>query len=141
MVRHGYDRGPDAQIASEIHPESRGAGSSMAPDHSSQLQACLARFQQGDRAAGEELIEAACDRLALTHNMLRGDRLRRWEETDDVLQQSLVRLHQTLANIQPETVRDFMRLAAWHIRLVLISLAALLRQPWSGRESLQRPQR
>jgi RNA polymerase sigma factor (sigma-70 family) len=70
------------------------------------------------------LIDASCDRLrALAHKMLRGDRLRRWEETDDVLQQALVRLHQTLAEIQPETVRDFMRLAAWHIRLVLISLA------------------
>ena len=32
-----------------------------------------------------------------------------WEQTDDVLQQSLVTLHRTLANIQPPTVRDFLR--------------------------------
>ena len=35
----------------------------MGADRTTQLQAYIARLQQGDEAAREELIEAACDRL------------------------------------------------------------------------------
>lgn len=96
----------------------------MGDDRTTYLRACVNRLRDGDPTAREELIEAACERLrALARAMIRGDRLRRWEETDDVLQQSLLRLHRALAEVKPATVREFMRLAAWHIRMVLIQMA------------------
>jgi RNA polymerase sigma-70 factor (ECF subfamily) len=89
------------------------------------LQRCLERLQRGDESARKELLEAACDRLAqLTRAMLRGyRRLKRWEETDDVLQGALIRLHRALETVTPPTPRDFYRLAALQVRRELIDLA------------------
>jgi RNA polymerase sigma-70 factor (ECF subfamily) len=50
-------------------------------------------------------------------------RLRRWEQTDDVLQNALVRLHRSLEDVAPPSLRDFYRLAALQIRRELIDLA------------------
>jgi RNA polymerase sigma-70 factor (ECF subfamily) len=49
--------------------------------------------------------------------------LRRWEETDDLLQAALLRLHRSLAEVRPESVRHFDNLAAVQIRRELIDLA------------------
>ena len=96
----------------------------MRTDRTTQLQACLDRLQRGDEAAREELTEAACERLrVLAHQMLRGDRLRRWEATDDIVQQMLISLHRALHEIHPPTVRAFMGLATLHIRRILTNLA------------------
>jgi RNA polymerase sigma factor (sigma-70 family) len=93
-------------------------------DHSTQLQVWIDRVCQGDLAAREELIAATCERLRkLAHGMLARDRVRRWEQTDDVLQQALVRVHRELANVQPKTVREYLHFAGFHIRRVLIELA------------------
>jgi RNA polymerase sigma-70 factor (ECF subfamily) len=82
-------------------------------------------MRKGDVTARNEVIAHACDRLrTLTHRMLRGfKRVRRWAETDDVLQNSLLRLHRALAEIQPETPRQFYALAARQIRRELLDLA------------------
>ncbi len=96
----------------------------MSIDHTTQLQIWVDRLQQGDDAARERLIAAACDRLRrLAHNMLSHDRVRRWEETDDVLQRALVRVHRELESVHPQTVRDFLRFAGFQIRRVLIELS------------------
>ena len=56
--------------------------------------------------------------------MLRtNQRVRRWTETDDVLQNSLIRLHRSLAEVRPESARQFYGLATTHIRRELIDLA------------------
>jgi RNA polymerase sigma-70 factor (ECF subfamily) len=49
--------------------------------------------------------------------------VRRWEETDDLLQAALVRLHRSLAEVRPESVRHFDNLAAAQVRRELIDLA------------------
>ena len=49
--------------------------------------------------------------------------MRRWEETDDVLQNALVRLRRALEHTSPESVRSFVNLAAVQIRRELIDLA------------------
>jgi RNA polymerase sigma-70 factor (ECF subfamily) len=49
-------------------------------------------------------------------------RLRRWEQTDDVLQNALLRLHRSLAEVRPESVRHFIGLAATQIRRSLMDL-------------------
>jgi len=49
--------------------------------------------------------------------------VQRWSDTDDVLQNSLLRLHRALATVQPESVRKFYGLASTQIRRELIDLA------------------
>jgi RNA polymerase sigma factor (sigma-70 family) len=48
--------------------------------------------------------------------------LRRWEQTDDVVQGAALRLHQTLQKIRPATVREFCGLVALHVRRELVDL-------------------
>jgi RNA polymerase sigma-70 factor (ECF subfamily) len=93
--------------------------------HTTRLHGWLAEMRKGDVTARNEVIAHACDRLrTLTRRMLRGfRRVRRWAETDDVLQNSLLRLHRALAEVQPETPRQFYALAAQQIRRELLDLA------------------
>jgi RNA polymerase sigma-70 factor (ECF subfamily) len=83
------------------------------------------RLHQGDESARQELLNCACERLTrLTRHMLRGyPKVRRWEETDDVVQNALMRLYRTLAEVKPKSATDFYRLAALNIRRELLDLA------------------
>jgi RNA polymerase sigma factor (sigma-70 family) len=94
------------------------------PDSTTKLQHWLDKMREGDAAAGEVLVQHACERLRrLTRKMLHGyPALHRWEQTDDVLQNALMRLHRAIGKIQPETVRGFFQLAAKLIRWELIGL-------------------
>ena len=94
------------------------------PDSTTQLQHWLDQARQGGAKASEALVQHACERLRhLTSKMLHGyPAVHRWEQTDDVLQNALLRLHRTLAKVQPETVRGFFQLAAKLIRHELIDL-------------------
>jgi RNA polymerase sigma-70 factor (ECF subfamily) len=49
--------------------------------------------------------------------------VRRWEQTDDVLQNAVLRLCRALQDVQPQTPRDFLGLATLQIRRELIDLA------------------
>jgi RNA polymerase sigma-70 factor (ECF subfamily) len=99
-----------------------------AEGHTTVLQRWLDRMRQGDEVAfneaRNEVINHAQGRLeVLTRRMLRHyPRLRRWEQTGDVLQNAVLRLHRSLAAIRPESVRQFYGLAAAHIRRELIDL-------------------
>lgn len=90
-----------------------------------QIESCLRRLQAGDESARKELIDCACNRLErLTRKMLRNwERVHRWEQTGDVLQNALLRLYRALAVARPATVVDFFRLAALNIRRELFDLA------------------
>lgn len=93
--------------------------------HSTQLQALIDLAAAGHSEAYGELISQASTRLLrLTRKMLRGfPRLRRWEETDDVFQTAALRLHRSLSQVQPTSVREFFGLATLQIRRTLIDLA------------------
>jgi RNA polymerase sigma-70 factor (ECF subfamily) len=97
----------------------------MAEHQTTRMQLCLDRLQAGDHAARGELLAAAGDRLSrLTRAMLRDyQRVRRWEETADVLQNALLRLHRALEAVTPASLREFYRLAALQVRRELIDLA------------------
>ncbi len=97
----------------------------MADAGATQLQHCLDRLRAGDESARNELLQRAQERLLrLTRKMLKGyRRLKRWEDTDDVLQNALLRLCRHLQETTPHSVRDFFRLAALQIRRELIDLA------------------
>src|SRR5262249_12013271 len=79
----------------------------------------------GDESARKELLNCACARLLqLTRKMLKDyTRLKRWEQTDDVLQNAAVRLYRTLGDVTPATAVDFFRLAALSIRREPLDLA------------------
>lgn len=97
----------------------------MTEHNSLHVARCLDRLRQGDDSARGELLAVARGRLLeLARVMLRGyARLRRWEETDDVLQGALMRLHRALESCQPEAPVGFYRLAATQIRRELIDLS------------------
>jgi RNA polymerase sigma factor (sigma-70 family) len=96
-----------------------------AADPTVQIQTWLDRMQAGDAAARDGLLGYACDRLRLlTRKMLKGfDRVKRWEQTDDVFQNALLRLWTALVQVRPRSVQAFFGLAALQIRRELIDLA------------------
>ncbi|MEL6896049.1 MAG: sigma-70 family RNA polymerase sigma factor [Planctomycetota bacterium] len=60
---------------------------------------------------------------AIVRRMLRDfPRLQRWEQTDDVFQTSMIRLHQSISSAQPRNVREFVGLAATQIRRTLLDM-------------------
>src|SRR5438876_7927426 len=96
-----------------------------ASPQSEQLQLWIDRMQAGDPSAREQLLGHACERLRrLTRKMLKDfGRVKRWELTDDVLQNALLRLWTALGKVTPRDARDFYALAALQIRRELIDLA------------------
>jgi RNA polymerase sigma factor (sigma-70 family) len=97
----------------------------MAADTTLHIQQGLDRLQAGDEAARKELLNIACERLQrLTRKMLRSDgRLKRWEETDDVFHNAMLRLCRALQTVTVSSPREFFRLAALQVRRELIDLA------------------
>lgn len=97
----------------------------MALDDSTQLQRLLDRYLTDEPGAFDALIDYATLRLrALARKMLaRYPHVRRWEETDDVMQAALLRLHRSLSEVRPENKRAFFGLAATQMRRTLIDLA------------------
>jgi RNA polymerase sigma-70 factor (ECF subfamily) len=94
-------------------------------DQSAAIQGWIDRLRDGEPSARAALLECARRRLArLTRKMLRGyPGVGRWEETDDVLQNAMIRLDRALQAVVPPTPRDFFRLAAAQIRRELLDLA------------------
>jgi RNA polymerase sigma factor (sigma-70 family) len=82
------------------------------------IQACLEKLRRGDLKARDELIGLACRRLTvLTRKLLNDfDRLRRFEQTEDLSQNAALRLHRALEQVQPGSVPEFFGLAALKIR-------------------------
>lgn len=90
-----------------------------------ELQACLDRLAAGDTKAREAIIQMAQERLTcLARRMLRNfPRVRRWEQTDDVYQNAMVRLHSALQTVTPHTTEEFLKFAALQLRRELIDLS------------------
>lgn len=114
------------------HPSQHRGGRPIAPqvketlvdEGDQKLVDCLARWRQGDSQARDELLSYSCERLRkLASQMLRGyPNLQRWEQTGDVLQNAMLRLHRSLGEVKPESTAHFFRLAALQIRRELIDL-------------------
>ena len=87
-------------------------------------QQLLNRLAAGDNQAREVLISHSMERLRrLARKMLRGrPAVHRWDDTDDVLQNSLLRLNRALKTVSPESPQRFIGLAATQIRRELIDL-------------------
>ncbi len=89
------------------------------------MQQLLPRLVAGDDGAIDALLRHYGERLTLLTRRMLGDyrRVRRWAETDDVLQNALVRLVSALRSVKPQSSRDFLALATLQIRRELIDLA------------------
>ncbi|MCD0463070.1 LamG-like jellyroll fold domain-containing protein [Roseiconus lacunae] len=92
--------------------------------HTTELQNWL-NLANAEGELRAEIIEHTLDRLRVLASKMLGrfPRVRRWAETDDVLQDSIIRLHRALAEVRPESPRQFYGLAATQIRRELIDLA------------------
>jgi RNA polymerase sigma-70 factor (ECF subfamily) len=84
-------------------------------------------------AARAALVGIAAERMqALARRMLGGSpQVRRWTETDDVVQNAMVRLYRALGGVIPNDPQHFVRLAALQVRRELIDLTRRLRNPES----------
>jgi RNA polymerase sigma-70 factor (ECF subfamily) len=97
--------------------------------NTAQLNVWVDRLRAGDRAAADELPRTVCGRLErLARKMLqRFPDVRRWAETGDLLQNSLVRLLRAPEEVRPGSVRDFFGLAGEQMRRELLDLARRFR--------------
>lgn len=88
------------------------------------MNALVERMQNGDSEAQDLLLRRVAGRLErLARKMLRSfPAVGRWEQTDDVLQNALVRLLRSLRELKPENTRAFFGLATVHMRRELIDL-------------------
>jgi RNA polymerase sigma factor (sigma-70 family) len=89
------------------------------------MQERLCAAIDGDAAALDALLRHFGERMtALTRRMLGSfERVKRWADTDDVLQNATVRLLSAIREVRPATPRDFLALATLQIRRELIDLA------------------
>lgn len=94
------------------------------PGNTTIIQGLLDRLASGDISAKEELVSHSMERLrGLARKMLgQNPAVRRWNETDDVFQNALVRLMRALETECPESPRRLVGLAATQIRRELIDL-------------------
>jgi DNA-directed RNA polymerase specialized sigma24 family protein len=85
----------------------------------------VSRHRAGDRAALDVLIRRTGKRLERLARKMLGTfpAVQAREETDDVLQNALIRLTRALGSVTPASVRDYYRLAAEELRRELLDLA------------------
>jgi RNA polymerase sigma-70 factor (ECF subfamily) len=97
----------------------------MSESESTILQRDLERLRAGDLAARNALMRRAYLNLQrLARGLLaKFPGVRRWEDTDDVLQAASMRLWRALEEVKPATARHFYSLAAVQLRRELIDLA------------------
>src|SRR5262245_51322154 len=89
------------------------------------MQTWLDRLRAGDESARDELLRHVYGRLQrLARKLLHGyPGVRRWDQTDDVLQNELVRLLRALRVVRSATAREFFALGAEQVRRELLDLA------------------
>jgi RNA polymerase sigma factor (sigma-70 family) len=81
-------------------------------------------FSRGDEQARSALLLHARVRLQKRASQMlrRYPTVKRWEETDDVMQDALIRLNRTLSKVSPQSSLFFWNLAARHINWALLDL-------------------
>jgi RNA polymerase sigma factor (sigma-70 family) len=77
------------------------------------------------RTARDRIVAATIEHMrSIAHRMLRGfPQVRRWDETDDVVQNAALRLSRALESVVPRDGRHLLGLIALEVRRELIDLA------------------
>jgi RNA polymerase sigma-70 factor (ECF subfamily) len=88
------------------------------------IQRCIDRLHDGQSNVRGELLDYAFQRLQwMVKKMKRGyERVGRWEQTDDVVQNASLRLYEALGQVEITDARHFFRLAALQIRRELFDM-------------------
>lgn len=94
-------------------------------DTNRHLQDTLSRLAAGDATARDDVMGFACERMrGMAHRMLRTfPTVRRWDETDDIVQNAAMRLYRALSQTTPLNPRGLLGLAAVQVRRELLDLA------------------
>lgn len=94
-------------------------------EHSTGIDNLIKRLREKEPKVREELIAYTLERLRkLTRRMFRKyPGLKTLEETDDIVQKLVIRLHRMLDELVPDNTASFFRLASQNIRWVLYDLA------------------
>lgn len=89
------------------------------------VQRLLDQLRSGNQDASRQLLDVTMDRLRNLSRKILADRphVERWEEMDDLVQNSSLRLWKVLEKHHPPTPLDYFRLAAAVIRRELIDLS------------------
>jgi RNA polymerase sigma-70 factor (ECF subfamily) len=89
------------------------------------LQTWIGRIRAGDLGARDKFLRGIGERLqALAHKKLgRFPAVRRWADSDDVLQNAQLRLLRSLQHVRPDSARTFFAVAAEQVRRQLLDLA------------------
>jgi RNA polymerase sigma-70 factor (ECF subfamily) len=94
------------------------------PESTVAIQRCIDRLHKGQSNVRGELLDYAFERLQwMVKKMKRGyERVGRWEQTDDVVQNASLRLYEALDKVEITDARHFFRLAALQIRRELLDM-------------------
>ena len=106
------------------------------------MQRLVDRIQSGDSGAQDELCRRVGYRLErLASRMWKSyPGVNRWEQTDDVLQNSLMRLLKSLKAVRPDNMRAFFGLATEQLRRQLLDLNRHYRSIYGqGRNLVDQP--
>ena len=80
-------------------------------------------YIHGKSLPGKHISHSHSALLRLTRHMFHGyPGLMRWEQTDDIFQNAMIRLHRALADVHIQSERHFFNLAAVQIRRELLDL-------------------
>ncbi|HVK11119.1 MAG TPA: hypothetical protein VM597_20285, partial [Gemmataceae bacterium] len=87
-------------------------------NHTTTLRYWLARHAAGDAGATDELLRHSERRFLeiIRARLPNWDRLRRFEDSQDILTQAQVRFAKAIREVPVGTLDDFLRLGAWVIR-------------------------
>ena len=93
-------------------------------EHTVVIHRYLEKLRSGDASARECLVNFTFERLQRMAKKMKHDfdRVGRWEQTDDIVQNATIRLLQAIDGVEIRDVRHFYRLAALQIRRELIDL-------------------
>lgn len=97
------------------------------------LEAVFEPLRSGDPAARERIVELMTGRMrSMAHRMLQSFKaVRRWDDTDDVVQNASLRFLRALDETVPESPKHLVNLAALQIRRELVDLVRKHRGPES----------
>ena len=106
---------------------------SLPDDYTSLLHECFEEWKNDVPAGRDRLLGHCAKRFEhLAGTMLRSfPKVKRWEQTGDVLQNAMIRLLKSLQSVRPESLQHFLSLAALQIRRELLDLARRYTGPQS----------
>jgi RNA polymerase sigma factor (sigma-70 family) len=95
------------------------------PDATAAVQSLLDHIREGDQSSIQALLAATVDRLRLLAKKIAGNipSVKQFEQTDDLLQNSLIRLWRAFEKHHPPTPLDYYRLASAIMRRELIDMS------------------